>query len=151
MEHSLEQTILIDAPAKAVWDSLTQASSMKQWMGEPEMAIEIESDWTVGGPIIVRGFHHEPFENRGLVLAFEPAARLAYTHLSSLSRLADQPGNYTTLRFALGAVGGAASLTLVATNFPSDAIFRHLQFYWSGTLQILKRHVEQRPFSPGKK
>lgn len=117
---------------------------MKEWMGEPEMSIEVETDWTVGGPIVVHGFHHVHFENAGTVLEFEPMARLAYTHLSSLSRLPDVPDNHTTLEFTLGAIGDTASLTFVATGFPSDVIFKHLQFYWSGTLEILRQHVERR-------
>ena len=142
--QSFEQSIFIDAPANAVWESLTHSHLMKEWMGEPEMAIEVETDWTVGGPIVVRGFHHVPFENTGAVLEFEPMARLAYTHLSSLSRLPDTPENYTTLEFTLESIGDTASIAFAATGFPSDTIFKHLQFYWSGTLEILKRHVERR-------
>ena len=144
MMRSFEQTILINASANAVWDSLTQSKLMKEWMGESEMPIEVETNWTVGGPIIVRGFHHVPFENTGTVLEFEPTTRLAYTHLSSLSRLPDVPNNYTTLEFALKHIGDIVSLTFVATGFPSDVIFKHLQFYWSGTLEILKLYVERR-------
>ena len=142
--QSFEQTIFIAAPANAVWESLTQSELMEEWMGEPEMAIEVETDWTVGGPIVVRGFHHVPFENTGAVLEFEPVTRLAYTHLSSLSRLPDVPENYTTLEFTIEHIGDTASIAFAASGFPSDTIFKHLQFYWSGTLEILKQHVERR-------
>ena len=142
--QSFERTIVINAPAHALWDSLTRRQLMKEWMGEPEMSLEIETDWTVGGSIIVRGFHHRPFQNTGTVLIFEPTARLAYTHLSSLSRLPDVPENRTTLEFALEPIGDTVSLTFQAAGFPSHAIFKHLQFYWSGTLEILKQHVERR-------
>src|SRR5688572_2249138 len=111
--QSFEQTLLINAPANAVWDSLTQSQLMKEWMGEPEMSLEIETDWIVGGPMIVRGFHHVPFENIGAVLEFEPTTRLAYTHLSSLSRLPDVPENHTTLEFVLKHIGDTVSLTFV--------------------------------------
>lgn len=144
MTQSFEQTLLIHAPVNAVWDDLTQGELMKEWMGEPEMSIEVETDWAVGSPFTVRGFHHVPFQNTGAVLEYQPMARLAYTHLSSLSRLPDLPENYTTLQFALECIGHTVSLTLVATGFPSEAIFKHLQFYWSGTLEILKQHVERR-------
>lgn len=72
--------------------------------------------------------------------------RLTYTHLSSLSRLPDNPENHTTLKFTLDSIGGTTSLSLVVTGFPSDTIFKHLQFYWGGTLDILKQHVERRLF-----
>lgn len=140
----LDRTTLINAPAHLVWDSLTRAELMKQWMGDPEMAVEVETDWIVGKPIVVRGFHHVRFKNSGVVLEFNPTTRLAYTHLSSLSRLPDEPGSYTTLEFNLSSTGDATSLGFVATGFPTDSIYKHLRFYWGGTLQILKQSVERR-------
>lgn len=50
----------------------------------------------------------------------------------------------TTRHWISTSVGNATSLTLVANGFATDSIFRHLQFYWGGTLECLKRHVEQR-------
>ncbi|WP_268761792.1 hypothetical protein [Frateuria sp. Soil773] len=44
MTQSLELTLSIGAPAEVVWESLTRAGLMTQWMGEPEMAIEVETD-----------------------------------------------------------------------------------------------------------
>jgi bisphosphoglycerate-dependent phosphoglycerate mutase len=38
---------------------------MTKWMGELEMKIEIETDWRVNSPMIIRGFHHVEFENKG--------------------------------------------------------------------------------------
>ncbi|MFC4764645.1 hypothetical protein [Dyella koreensis] len=34
-------------------------------------------------------------------------------------------------------------LTLVATNFPTLIIFKHLEFYWARTLRILKQYAER--------
>lgn len=144
MPPFLDDTIAIRAPARIVWESLTHIESMQAWMGDPEMGVEVETLWNVGGPIVVRGFHHVRFENRGVVLRFEPQKALSYTHLSSLSRLPDQPQSYTTFEFNLAPVGQDTSLTLVASNFPTLSIFKHLQFYWTGTLRVLKRHAEQR-------
>jgi uncharacterized protein YndB with AHSA1/START domain len=141
--QSIEQTVVINAPPWVVWESLTRAERMKEWMGEPEMKIEVETDWEVGGPIVVRGFHHARFKNTGVVLELEAPKRLRYTHLSSLSRLPDKPESYTTFEFRLDPVGDFTSLTLVVTGFPTETIFKHLQFYWSGTLEILKQHAEQ--------
>jgi hypothetical protein len=117
---------------------------MKTWMGEPEMAVQIDVDWVIGSPIVVKGVHHVPFKNTGTVLAFEPETCLAYTHLSSLSRLPDEPSSYTILEFRLATVNDATSLELRASGFPTASIFKHLEFYWGGTLEILKRHVERR-------
>lgn len=144
MPNAFEQTVTIHAPIQLVWDSLTQTKQMARWMGEHEMDIRVETDWAIGSPIVVRGFHHVRFENTGKVVAFKPMERLIYTHLSSLSRLPDDLVNHTTLDFQLGWEGSATLLTLVASGFATDSIFKHLQFYWGGTLECLKRHVEQR-------
>ncbi|MDP2345714.1 MAG: SRPBCC domain-containing protein [Deltaproteobacteria bacterium] len=86
--------IIINAAPSCVWEALTNPGQVKQWMGEPEMGVELETSWVVGAPILVSGFHHTRFENKGTVLRFEPPKLLRYTHLSSLSRLVDKPENY---------------------------------------------------------
>jgi len=142
MTQSFELNTLINAPTPLVWDSLVHTDKMKAWMGEPEMEIEIETDWKVGGPIVVSGIHHLRFRNVGVVLEFKPMERFSYTHLSSLSRLPDEPGNFTTLTFILAPQGDATSLTLMVSGFPTVSIFKHLQLYWGGTLGVLKQFVE---------
>jgi len=118
---------------------------MKQWMAEPQVRLEIITDWSVGGPILLKGFHHVRFENRGTVLEFEPNKVLRYTHLSSLSRLSGSPEHYSIFEFRLAPVGGQTSLTLTVSNFPTDTIEKHLHFYWRTTLEILRKVIEERP------
>jgi uncharacterized protein YndB with AHSA1/START domain len=144
MPQRFVHTVVIDAPPWFVWESLTRTERIKEWIADPQMEIAIETDWSVGGPIIMRGFHHVPFTNSGLVLAFEPPTRLSYTHLSSISRLPSRPESYTTLDFHLDPVGHHTSLELAATGFPTEAIFKHLEFYWRATLEILKQHAQRR-------
>jgi len=143
MTQSFELNTHIKAPTPLVWDSLVDTGKMKLWMGEPEMEVGIETDWKVGGPMVVSGLHHLPFRNTGVVLEFKPMERLSYTHLSSLSRLPDEPQNFTTLTFSLAPQADATLLTLMATGFPTVSIFKHLQFYWTGTLGVLKQFAER--------
>jgi uncharacterized protein YndB with AHSA1/START domain len=143
MTQRIDRTIIIKAPPSAVWDTLTNPDLIKQWMGEPEVEIEIITDWKVGSPIVTRGFHHIRFENKGTVLQFEPDKVLRYSHLSSLSRLPDKPENYSITEFSLTPLENQTSLTLSLTNFPTESIFKHLDFYWRTTLEIIKRLVEK--------
>lgn len=143
MLKKIEHSILIDAPLSAVWEALTRPELMKQWMGEPEMGIEISTDWTVGSPILIRGFHHANFENRGTVLQFEPRAVVRYSHLSSLSRLPDTPESYSVFEFRLEPLADDTSLTVIVTGFPTETIFKHLDFYWRGTIRVLQRFLDE--------
>lgn len=114
---------------------------MRQWMSE--MELEISTDWTVGGPISIKGtMYKKPFENSGTVLAIQPFQLLEYTHLSSLSRLPDVPESYTSIKFSLVPQGDRTELTLALSNFPDEVIYKHLAFYWNVTLELLKRFAE---------
>jgi uncharacterized protein YndB with AHSA1/START domain len=139
----IDASIGIAAPPSAVWRALTDPALMKKWMAEPEMQIDIVTDWTVGSPVVITGRHHVRFENRGVVLRFEPGSVLEYSHLSSVSRLSDRPESYTTLSFRITPAGThSTSLRLTISGFPTESIFRHFDFYWRTTLMILKRFVE---------
>lgn len=70
MEQQIVKNIPIKAPASAIWDALTNPQKLKRWMGDPEMDIEVITDWKPGGPIVINGFHHINFENEGTVLRF---------------------------------------------------------------------------------
>ena len=107
------------------------------------MRLEIDTEWTVGSPFVVRGFHHVHFENRGTVRTFEPGRALAYTQLSSLSRLPNVPENHSVIRFTLAPHNDGTSLTLTLSEFPTHTIYKHLDFYWRTTLGVLKQFVER--------
>jgi len=137
----LTKTITINAPVAKVWDALTNPDLMKKWMSESE--IEIIADWQVGKPFLIRGkLHGIKFENTGRVLQFEPGKLLEYSHLSSLSRLPDKPENYSVIAFSIAPTEDQTTLTLTASNFPTESIYKHVAFYWNVTPEILKRMLE---------
>jgi uncharacterized protein YndB with AHSA1/START domain len=136
------KTIKIDAPTSKVWDALTNPALMKKWMSETE--INIITDWKVGTPIVMHGtLNRIKFQNNGTVLQFEREKVLQYSHLSSLSRLPDEPRNYALIEFRLEPIENQTNLTLTLRNFQTEAIYKHLVFYWNVTLEILKRMIEE--------
>lgn len=143
MTYRIERTVLINSAAVTVWTTLTEPALMKQWMGDPEMEIDIQTNWQVNGPIVISGFHHLTFENKGTVLQFESGQALKYNFLSSISRLPDIPENYTVIGFTLSPADRQTALTLVITNFPTETIYRHLDFYWRTTIELIKQLVEK--------
>jgi uncharacterized protein YndB with AHSA1/START domain len=143
MTQQISKTIIIQAPPHIVWGTLTKPSLMRQWMAEPEMELEISTNWNSGSAIVTKGFHHVKFESKGIVLQVEPDRVLRYNYLSSLSRLPDNPDNYTIIDFKLEPLGDQTSLTLTLSNFPTEAIFKHVDFYWETTLRIMKTFIEK--------
>jgi uncharacterized protein YndB with AHSA1/START domain len=141
--RNFSSSVLINSTVPVVWEILTDPKMMSLWMGEPEMQIEIETNWKLNSPIIIRGYHHVRFENRGVVLEFEKDKRLCFTHLSSVSRLPDIPENYSKLLFRLKEGPTATELTVTVENFPTESIQKHLQFYWRGTLTRIKAVAEE--------
>lgn len=142
-EAPVNITTRIEAPASKVWRYLTVPELMAQWMAEPEMHVDVHTDWKVSHPIRITGFHHVAFVNTGTVLQFDREKTIRYSHLSSLSHLADRPENHSVIAFELLPNGGQTALAVTVTNFPTEAIYRHLAFYWRSTVPLLKQIVEQ--------
>jgi len=143
--QTIRKSIRIDASSNAVWEALTQPGLMKSWMSDSE--IEIVTNWEVGSPIIinVRDVSYKTaFTNTGIVLQFLKDRVLEYSHLSSISRLPDQAENYILIRFTLQPEEDHTLLELNLSNFPTESHYKHIDFYWTVTLGVLKRFVEER-------
>lgn len=138
MQTQILKTITINAPTEIVWQNLTLPALMKKWIGEPEMQIEISTNWQIGSLINITGFHHVHFQNTGTVLQFKPHQTIQYSHLSSVSKLPNTPESYTIITFQLKPKGQLTQLTVQINNFPTESIFKHLNFYWETTIHIIK-------------
>ena len=142
MLNIFSTSITINAAPTEVWQTLTNPEIMIQWLGDPEMEIEVLTNWEVNNPIIIKGFHHIKFENKGIVLVFNKERKLSFTHLSSVSKLPDIPESYSTLSFTIEPIGNITQLLLNIENFPTESIRRHLEFYWKTTLVTIKNKAE---------
>lgn len=143
MTRKVVRTVSINATPSEVWKHLTYPDLMRKWMGKPEMNIEVTTDWIVGNPILIRGFNQVNLENKGTVLQFDPQNVIQYTHLSSISRLPDSKENYSLITFVVTPVEKRTLLEIQVENFPTESIYRHLDFYWHGTAAVLKNLIEQ--------
>jgi uncharacterized protein YndB with AHSA1/START domain len=142
MTGNYSTEISINAETAKVWKAITDPGLMSQWMGDVEMALQVRTNWQLNSPILISGFHHTQFEIKGIVLKFQEPQILSYTHLSSQSMLADEPEHYTKLEFILNAENDHTVLTVNLENFPTTSIKNHLEFYWRGTLPVIKQLVE---------
>jgi uncharacterized protein YndB with AHSA1/START domain len=142
MKDKFSTAVTINSEPVKVWTTLTDLELMRQWLGEPEMKIEVQTDWKINTTIFIRGFHHIKFENKGIVLQYDRLKKLSYSHLSSISRLPDKPENYSILEFVLTPIDKQTLLTLNISNFPTETIRKHLEFYWRTTIVAIKKRVE---------
>ena len=71
MLDKFSTSVTINSRPTAVWTTLTDPGIMVKWMGDPELELEVITDWAIGSPMVIRGFHHARFENKGVVLKYE--------------------------------------------------------------------------------
>ncbi|HMG70037.1 MAG TPA: SRPBCC domain-containing protein [Gemmatimonadaceae bacterium] len=103
----------VNAPPTAVWKALTTLSTLKQFF----FGSDISTDWTVGSPIRFRGsWKGNPYEDKGEIQAFDVGKRLAFTHWSPLSGMADKPENYHIVAFDLRPTNSGTEVALTQTN-----------------------------------
>jgi uncharacterized protein YndB with AHSA1/START domain len=137
----------VDSPPAEVWRALTVPHQAVAWMSDEPL--EMVTDWTPGGPIVIRGVLHGRlhFENSGRVEAFDPERILQYSHWSSLSRrvLPDSPENHVIIRLELQPSATGTSVLLTLSNLANYAVYGHINYYWEIALAALKRHCESTP------
>ncbi|MBL7930740.1 MAG: SRPBCC domain-containing protein [Bacteroidia bacterium] len=136
------KSISVNASAEKVWQAISSADLVKQWMLDE--GLEVEAGKMPGEPFTVTGkLHWVPFKNKGYVLHADEFRRFSYSHLSSLSALQDLPENYTIVDFEITPQTDTTLLKLRLSNFPTESIYKHVVFYWNTTLGVLKTFIEK--------
>ncbi len=137
--HIAEAEVMVDAPASRVWDALTNPELIKQYM----FGVDVETDWKEGSPITYKGeWEGKPFEDKGVIIWFEPEKTLVSTHWSALSGVPDSPENYHTVRYELKEEGEGTRLTLTQDNNASVEEQAESEKNWKMMLEGLKKVVE---------
>jgi uncharacterized protein YndB with AHSA1/START domain len=131
--------VLIRAPRSLVWGALTTPEIIKQYF----FGVEVLTDWQVGSPILYRGeWQGQPFEDKGVILKFEPEKTLVSTHWSPLSGVPDLPENYHTLTYELSEREAATQVRLTQDNNASQEEREHSEQNWNMMLGSLKKLLE---------
>ena len=55
------------------------------------------------------------------------------------------PEHRSVIAFELAAVDGGTAVRQTVERFATATIYRHLNLYWRGTLDVFEAFVEQRP------
>lgn len=132
--------VTIDAPPDRVWEVITDPDAVREFM----FGADLETDWTVGGPILWRGeWEGKPYEDKGQVLEVVPGQKLVHTHFSPLGGEDDKPENYHTLTWTLEDQGGRTELTLSQDNNASEEAAEHSQGMWDMLVADVKKIAER--------
>ena len=134
-----EVTGTINAPAAKVWEAFTTPRLLKQIF----FGADVISDWKVGSSIIYKGeWEGKPYEDKGIILQFEPEKLLVTTHWSPLSGVPDVPENYHTVSYKLSGKGESTKLTITQDNNATEDEKIHSEQNWKMMLDGVKKMLE---------
>jgi uncharacterized protein YndB with AHSA1/START domain len=127
------------ASRNRVWDALVNPAVIRQYM----FGTLVISDWKEGSPIIWKGeWEGKPYEDKGVILRFEPERLVRYSHFSPLSGLADSPENYHIVTIELSGEEEYTRVALSQDNNPTEQASEHSKKNWDMMLAGLKKLLE---------
>jgi uncharacterized protein YndB with AHSA1/START domain len=141
-DYNAVAAIDINAPTKKVWDALINPEMVKKYLHDTNMI----TNWKIGSSIIWRGvWDDKSYEDKGVVLAFEPNKLLSTTHWSPMTGSEDKPENYHTVTYELTPIANDGTrLVLTQSNNPTqEAADSMVENGWMPTLQAMKSLLEE--------
>jgi uncharacterized protein YndB with AHSA1/START domain len=133
-------SISIAAPNNKVWDALVNPEAIRQYF----FGTTVVSDWHLGSPIVWIGdWQGKPYEDKGVILQFDPGRTIQYSHFSPLSGLPDKPENYHTVTVKLSASEDLTLVSLSQDKNGSEEERVHSEQNWGMMLAALKKYLEQ--------
>ena len=130
--HLAQAELDIDAPIGEVWAALTDTTVL----GEIMFGSTVETDWTVGSPIVYRGeWEGKPFEDRGVVIEVTEPTTIRVSH--------EAPGSDQSheVKYELRDLGGVTHVTLTQDHNESVEAAGHSSQNWQTMLEALQRKV----------
>jgi uncharacterized protein YndB with AHSA1/START domain len=138
-EFTVNKRIVIDAPATAVWDALTNPEKTKEYF----FHCGVYSDWKVGSTITFKGhiFIIKEIEMTGKILEIEPGKLLKYQLKNS-----DGEAGTSIVTETLSEENGMTLLTIsddVGSEPGAKERFEKSEKGWDKVLTGLKKLVEE--------
>jgi uncharacterized protein YndB with AHSA1/START domain len=136
----LQLSMEINAPKSNVWDALVNPEKVKQYL----FGTNLICDWKVGSPILFKGeWHGKAYEDKGILLRFEPMLILQYSYWSSFSGLPDAAEHYQIVTYQLREEKGKVILSVKQENCASEETKAHSEKNWTMVLGTIKELVEK--------
>ncbi len=148
MELLVKNIITINAPAKKVWDVLTNPEQTKKYM----FGCETVSDWKPGSTLEWKGTYEgkEMVFVKGKIADIQPENLLAYTTFDpNNTAMEDKPENYLTVTYDLKEENGVTVLKVTQGDYNkvADGETRYKEAYnngegWNPILVEIKKIAE---------
>ena len=136
--HISEYKAKINASIDRVWDALTKPELVKKYL----FGSNLKTSWIVGEEISWTGeFNGQAFEDKGVILEFEPHKRLVYSYLSSWAGLKDTPENYLFVKNEVTEKDGVTELTITQSNYDEENV-THSKKNWEVVVNEIKKMLE---------
>jgi uncharacterized protein YndB with AHSA1/START domain len=133
-------SIAIDTPVDIVWDAFTNPKTIKQYM----FGTNTVSDWKEGSSIIWKGeWQGKTYEDKGVILKFDPNRMLQYSYFSPLSGQPDVPEHYHIVTIELSGQGEHTHVSLRQDNNANDSDREQSEKNWEMLLVSLKKLLEK--------
>ena len=130
----------IKAPRARIWDALVAPAAIKQYM----FGADVESTWRVGGAITWKGeFNGKPYEDKGVVLRFEPGNVLQYSHFSPRSGRRSRPEDHHIVTITLSGDADETRVSLTQDGNADEKARQASEKNWTAMLDGLKQYVER--------
>jgi uncharacterized protein YndB with AHSA1/START domain len=132
--------IVINAPAKKVWEALVTPEIIKKYL----FGTEAVSDFRTGSSIAYRGeWEGKKYEDKGKILEVVPEKLLVSTYWSSMGGRPDTAENYSTVMYELSGNSGFTRLTITQDNNLTEESRAHSEKNWNLVLKTLKDLLEK--------
>jgi uncharacterized protein YndB with AHSA1/START domain len=147
MQNEIQRSILINATAWQVWNMLTQAENIRQYM----FGAITKSNWHPGSAIeyyFVQG-DAETLAVKGTINRIEAPSYLEYTLFPTNWNLPDTPSNYLTVSYQIQLKGEQTELSILQTGFMkvAEGEIRYNDSIegWKTILPYMKEIAEKQP------
>lgn len=147
-ELLIKNTIIIHAPAQAVWKALVDPEQTKQYM----FGCETVSDWKAGSSLLWRMDYEgkELIAVKGTILEIMPGKKLVYTVFDPNNKtMQDIPENYLRVTYELESTGNETILNVTQGDYHkvAEGERRYRESYnngegWNPILVEIKKLVE---------
>lgn len=138
-KFSIKKNVFINAPAKIVFDALTNSDKIVQYYPLKE----VKTDWKVGSEILCIGSNDgKDFIDYGKIDILIPYKKFQYRYWSNNHGTERIPENHLIICYGLAEVGNGTTLKLEHKNLKSEEMYSQMLKVWDFLLSNLKNFVE---------